>query len=115
MLENSWRVSQDASALVIGPPTIWATSISQALGIPCIGAFLQPVTSTGDFPSPLLPSTLRLGRAYNKFTYWLMSQAVHVPWRRVINRWRRNSLGLKSLPVFYPSFEKMDMVIYGFS
>ncbi len=115
MLESGWNVAQDASALVIGPPTIWGTSIAQALGIPCIGAFLQPVTSTGDFPSPLLPSTLRLGRAYNKFTYWLMSQAVYLPWRGVINQWRSRSLGLGGLPVFYPSFGKMDMVIYGFS
>jgi sterol 3beta-glucosyltransferase len=96
-------------------PTIWGTSIAQTLRIPCIGAFLQPVTSTGDFPSPLLPSGLRLGRTYNRFTYWLMSQAVHIPWRGVINRWRKRSLGLKPLPFFYPSFEKMDLIVYGFS
>src|SRR3970040_2147227 len=52
MIENGWRVSQGASALVIGLPTIWATSISEALGIPQIGAFLQPVTATEEFPSP---------------------------------------------------------------
>lgn len=115
MIENGWRVSQDASAIIIGLPTLWGTSIAETLNIPCIGAFLQPVSATGEFPSPLLPSVLRLGQAYNRLTYWLMSQAVHIPWRRVINRWRVNSLQLRPLPFFHPSFERMDMVVYGFS
>ena len=115
MIGNGWRVSQGASALVIGLPTIWATSIAEALEIPHIGAFLQPVTSTEEFPSPLLPSALRLGRAYNKFTYWLTTLAVYLPWRGAINRWRRHSLGLKPLQVFHQSFEKMDAILYGFS
>jgi sterol 3beta-glucosyltransferase len=115
MIENGWRVSEDASAIIVGLPTIWGASIAEALNIPCIGAFLQPVSATGEFPSPLLPSALRLGRAYNRLTYWFMSQAVHIPWRRVINHWRVNSLRLKPLPFFHPSFEKMDMVVYGFS
>ena len=115
MLQNAWITSQEASALVIGLPTIWGTSIAEKLGIACIGAFLQPVTSTRDFPSPLLPSTLKLGQAYNQLTYWLMSQAVYLPWRKTINQWRRDSLGLGPLPLFYDHFEKMDAVLYGFS
>jgi UDP:flavonoid glycosyltransferase YjiC (YdhE family) len=115
MIENGWRVSKDASAIVIGLATIWGTSIAEALNVPCMGAFLQPVSTTGEFPSPLLPSVLRLGRTYNKLTYWLMSQAVYIPWRRVINRWRVTSLGLNPLPLFYSSFEKMDLITYGFS
>lgn len=115
MIENGWHASQNASALVIGLPTIWGTSIAEALGIPCIGAFLQPVTATGEFPSALLPSAPRSGRGYNKLTYWLAAQAVFLPWRGVINPWRRHSLGLKPLPVFHSSFGKMDAVLYGFS
>lgn len=115
MLQNAWIASRDASALVIGLPTIWGTSIAEKLGIACIGAFLQPVTSTNEFPSPLLPSTLKLGRDYNQLTYWLISQAVYLPWRRTINQWRRDSLGLGPLPLFHDHFEKMDAVLYGFS
>lgn len=115
MIENGWRASQGASALVIGLPTIWGKSVAEALGIPLIGAFLQPLTETEEFPSPLLPSTLRLGRAYNRFTHRLASLAVYLPWRRVLNRWRNHSLGLKSLPVLQPSFGSMDAVLYGFS
>ncbi len=115
MLQNAWQVSQDASALVIGLPTIWGTSIGEKLRIPSIGAFLQPVTSTSDFPSPLLPTTLKLGRSYNKLTYWLMSQAVYWPWRKTINQWRRVSLEMSSLPLFHNHFNQMDAVLYGFS
>jgi sterol 3beta-glucosyltransferase len=115
MIENGWRASQDASALVIGLPTIWGTSIAEKLGIPCIGAFLQPVTSTREFPSPLLPSTLKLGNAYNRLTYRLISGVVYWPWMRVINQWRNNLLGLNSLALSHNHFENMDSVIYGFS
>jgi len=115
MIENGWRVSRDASALVVGLPTIWGKSIAAALGIPHIGAFLQPVTPTEEFPSPLLPSTLRLGRVYNKFTHWFTALAVYLPWRGVINRWRIGTLRLKPLPVFHPSFAGMDAILYGFS
>ena len=94
MIKNGWEISQDASVLVIGLPTIWGTSIAEKLGIPCIGAFLQPVTSTREFPSPLLPSILKLGKAYNKLTYWLMAQAIYLPWRKTINQWRNESLGI---------------------
>ncbi len=115
MLRNAWLASQDASALVIGLPTIWGTSIAEKLGIACIGAFLQPVTSTHEFPSPLLPSTLKLGRAYNQLTYWLMSQAVYLPWRKTINHWRQESLGLSPLPLFHNHFKQINATIYGFS
>ncbi|MBL8077495.1 MAG: glycosyltransferase family 1 protein [Anaerolineales bacterium] len=115
MIQNAWLASQDASALVIGLPTIWGSSLAEKLGIPCIGAFLQPVTSTNEFPSPLLPTTLKLGRGYNKLTYWLISQSVHLPWMGVINKWRKESLGLNSLPFFCSYFEKMNAILYGFS
>lgn len=115
MIENGWMVSQDASALAIGLPTIWGSSIAEALGIPCIGAFLQPVTRTSEFPSPLLPSQLDLGRVYNRLTYWLISQAVYLPWRGVINQWRKNSLGLSPLPLAHNMFAQMDAILFGFS
>jgi UDP:flavonoid glycosyltransferase YjiC (YdhE family) len=115
MLQNAWHASQNASALVIGLPTIWGSSIAEKLGIPCIGAFLQPVSETGDFPSPLLPSTLSLGKTYNRLTYRLISQGIYLPWRKVINQWRKKSLGLRPLPIFHDHFKQMDAILYGFS
>lgn len=115
MLQNAWQASQDASALVIGLPTIWGTSIAEKLGVRCIGAFLQPVTATNEFPSPLLPTTLKLGRTYNKLSYWLISQAIYLPWRKTINQWRHQFLELSPLRLFHNHFEKMDTLIFGFS
>jgi hypothetical protein len=39
--------------------------VAQALGVPSMGLFLQPVDATGDFP-PVMVGTRRLGRAGNR-------------------------------------------------
>ncbi len=39
--------------------------VAQALGVPSMGLFLQPVDSTGEFP-PVMAGTRRLGRAGNR-------------------------------------------------
>jgi sterol 3beta-glucosyltransferase len=115
MISNGWKVSRDASALVIGLPTLWGTSISESLRIPCIGAFLQPVTPTVQFPSALWPTSLRLGRFYNRLTYWLSSRALFLPWRAVINNWRTGTLGLSPLPPLHDFLDSLTAILYGFS
>ena len=118
MLANAWKACQDASALVIGLPTIWGTSIAEKLKISCVGAFLQPLTPTRDFPCPVLPSARSWGGAYNRLTYSLAGLATFLPWRKVINDWRTRTLGLGSLPLSGQSprpFGRMDLNLYGFS
>lgn len=118
MLANAWEVCRDASALVIGLPTIWGTSIAERLDIPCIGAFLQPLTPTREFPCPVLPSTRSWGGGYNRLSYSIAGLATYLPWRGVINRWRKHALGLKPLPLLGASpkpFGKIDLFLYGFS
>jgi sterol 3beta-glucosyltransferase len=113
MLSSATEACRDASALVIGLPTVWGIHIAEAFGIPCIGAFTQPVTPTGDFPSPLIPSTLSLGRVYNLLTYRLASHATFLPWRSIINDFRKKC-GLKPL-VFFDFINELDSILYGFS
>jgi sterol 3beta-glucosyltransferase len=118
MLSNAWTVCKDASALVIGLPTIWGTSIAERLGKPCIGAFLQPVTPTREFPCPVLPSTRSWGGGYNRLSYFITGLVTYLPWRKVINRWRVNTLGLNRLPLLGASpkpFGRLDLILYGFS
>ncbi|MBI3172940.1 MAG: glycosyltransferase family 1 protein [Chloroflexi bacterium] len=118
MLANAWKACQDASALVIGLPTIWGASIAEKLKIPCIGAFLQPLTPTRDFPCPVLPSTQSWGGAYNRLSYPLAGLATFLPWRKVINDWRTRTLGLEPLPISGPlprPFGRIDLKLYGFS
>jgi sterol 3beta-glucosyltransferase len=114
MLQNATEVCKDASMLVVGLPTTWGTHIAEALGIPCLGAFLQPVTPTSAFPSPLIPSSLSLGRAYNQLTYRIASLVTWLPWTGIVNRWRRGTLGLKALFSF-DFLSRLDQVLYGFS
>ncbi len=118
MLNSAWEVSRDASALVVGLPTLWGVSIAEALGVPCIGAFLQPMLPTGEFPSPIIPLNLRGWRGYNRFSYLLAGLAVWLPWRSLINRWRKESLRLKPLLFFGPTpapFGKFDLALHAFS
>lgn len=118
MLANAWDASRDASAIVIGLPTLWGVSIAEALGVPCIGAFPQPVQPTGDFPSLLIPSTFSLGRGYNRLSYFLAGLIVWLPWRGVINEWRTKTLRLKPFPLSGPSprpFGHFDLRLHGFS
>lgn len=118
MLANAWNGSRDASAMVIGLPSIWGVSIAEALGVPCIGAFLQPIQPTGEFPSPLIPSTFSLGRGYNRLSYSLAGLALWLPWRGVFNPWRTDTLGLKPFPLSGPTpkpFGPFDLMLYAFS
>ena len=118
MLTNAWAACEDASLLVLGLPTIWGTSIAERLLIPCVGAFLQPLTPTREFPCPVLPSARSWGGAYNCLTYSLAGLATFLPWRKVINDWRARTLGLEPLPINGPSprpFGRMDLNLYGFS
>ena len=118
MLTNAWDACKDAALLVLGLPTIWGTSIAEKLQVPCVGAFLQPLTPTRDFPCPVLPSARSWGGAYNRLTYALAGLATFLPWRKVINDWRGYTLGLKPLPISGPSprpFGRIDLNLYGFS
>ena len=118
MLTNAWDACKDAVLLVLGLPTIWGTSIAEKLQVPCVGAFLQPLTPTRDFPCPVLPSARSWGGAYNRLTYALAGLATFLPWRKIINDWRGHTLGLKPLPISGPSprpFGRIDLNLYGFS
>lgn len=113
MLASAAEACRNARALVIGLPTVWGAHIAEWLGLPLIGAFTQPVTPTGDFPSPLIPFASSLGRSANRLTYPLAAQATFLPWRGVINDWRKRH-GLHPLSAFGFT-ARLDTLIYGFS
>jgi UDP:flavonoid glycosyltransferase YjiC (YdhE family) len=99
LLASAWEACQNADAILMGLPTIWGTHLAEALGVPGIGACLQPLAPTRAFPSALLPSSFSLGPLYNLLTHGLMPHALWWPWRAVINRWRRKTLRLKPIPL----------------
>ena len=118
MLESAWLACHNARTLLIGLPTTWGIHIAEALGIPCLGAFLQPVTPTRAFPAPLFPFTFSLGKAYNRWTYLAAGLATWLPWREIINRFRSRTLCLPPLNWHGPRplpFGRLNALLYGFS
>lgn len=97
-----------------------AAHTAEALGLPYIGAYLQPATPTHAFSSPLAtppPYWLPLKSQYNwlsfRLTNWMLSFTV----RSVINRCRQEILGLPPKPWrFYASVDISNIpILYGFS
>ena len=102
MLESAWEACQGAGALVVGLATTWGDHIAQALGVPCVWGLGQPFSRTRAFPSVFQPFTFSLGGTYNWITHLALEQLMWQPWRAVINRWRRRTLGLPPAPFTGP-------------
>jgi sterol 3beta-glucosyltransferase len=117
MFASAWLACRDARALIIGLPTTWGIHIAEALEVPCLGAFLQPVTPTRAFPAPIIPLTFSLGGTYNRLTYAAAGLVIWLPWREILNRFRSRTLGLP--PLNWPPqplpFGRLEAVLYGFS
>lgn len=113
MLESAWAASQDSAAILVGLPSLWGIHIAEALAVPCIGAMVQPLTTTSAWPSAVLPSNVSVGAAYNRLTHRIVAQAMWWPWRDVIDDWRQGK-GLPRRGWRGPSLDVMP-VVYGFS
>ncbi len=97
-----------------------AYHVAEALGVPAIGAFLQPQTRTRAFPAPVGPAPRWLARCglYNRLTYVLLEEITWLLVRQDINRWRTETLGLPPLSWQgpYPRLYSGHIpVLYGFS
>jgi len=118
MLSSAWEACQGADGVIVGLATIWGEHIAAALRAPCLYCFLQPFSRTSAFPSALLPLRGSLGRAYNRLSYLVVEQALWLPWRSIINQWRRSMLGLPKAPpggLYARLYSQPTPVIYGFS
>lgn len=112
------RACQGADLVVRSPLAIAPLHIAEAMGVPQVGAYLQPLTRTRAFAPPYLPRWLdRLG-----WLSWLVSSVgERVMWQMfhpVANRFRRERLSLPPLSVgalirrFYRDGYPL---VYGFS
>ncbi|WP_435009491.1 glycosyltransferase [Tundrisphaera lichenicola] len=111
ILDDSWAAAEGAEAIVFHPKIVGAPDIAEKLGIPAFVALPMPMlVPTRAFPHPLLP-VRNLGGVVNRLTYSL-NQLGLIPFRKLIDRWRRDALGLPprkrtiapgsaSLPVLY--------------
>jgi len=86
----------DADAIVGSALALAGYHVAEARGVPFLGAFLQPLAPTAAFPTVLTPVG-DLGAAGNRLSARLVATAIELPFRGLVNRWRRDDLGLPPL------------------
>lgn len=92
---DSWNACQGTDAIVAGSIAFWAVDIAERLQVPCFYALLQPSAPTGDFPASIAPpSSERLGRFYNRFTYTVLYRLIWLLISTPINQFRQSTLQL---------------------
>ncbi|GKT66114.1 glycosyltransferase family 1 protein [Colletotrichum tofieldiae] len=112
MLQGCWRSCYEpdevscepfvADAIIANPPGFAHVHCGQALGIPVHMMFTMPWTPTRAFPHPL--ANVKSGSVDMKMSsshYMSYGMVDYMTWQGlgdVINRWRRNVLGLETLP-----------------
>jgi sterol 3beta-glucosyltransferase len=107
MLVDEWEAvaSLEADAVVYHPKALGGYHVSEALGIPGFLALASPALSpTREFPSPLLPLP-DLGGALNRLSYGTFFRSITLPYRRMVNRWREETLGLPAIPLLASELE----------
>ena len=118
MFRDCWAGCQGSDLLVLGGPGYFAgTSIAEKLGIPQVEAYVQPLTPTKGFPSPMMPALPWHWGWYNKMSHYFGGQVFWQAMRPAINQVRRQQLGLKPYPLGGPFWKLygQNPVLYGFS
>ena len=107
MLVEEWEAaaSSGADAVVYHPKAMGGHHVAEALGVPGFLALPVPALSpTRAFPVPVLP-LLNLGGPLNKLSYGAFFRSITLPYRRMVNRWRKETLGLPALPLLASELE----------
>ncbi|RMG97564.1 MAG: glycosyltransferase [Chloroflexi bacterium] len=116
-MTDIWQACQGTDAVVVSVLGIGGIHAAEKLGVPLLLAFLQPFTPTRMFPVPGAPMW-GLGGWYNWWTFVMAQQMFWLPFRGVINRWRREVLGLRPFPFWGPYRalrQRQVPVLYGYS
>ena len=94
LLREQWKAAQGAELVIFHPNAVGGVHIAEALGVPGIMADPMPTwIPTGEFPNFTFPD-LRLGAAYNRFTYRLLPALTRGMYGKVVTEWRQEVLGL---------------------
>ena len=102
MFDDFWTASQDADAILISPVAHGAYDCAEKLQVPLLTGWLMPALPTQEFPCFGLPFRFSLGRAYNRLSYSLFEQGIWQSVRPWLNVWRKQKLGLHTLPISSP-------------
>ena len=98
-LTATWEAAREAEVIVFHPKAGGAVDVAEATGATVICAAPLPIFPTSAFPFFLLPGDY--GPWLNRLTYkpTSMSRPIMAP---LINRWRKQTLGLGKGPTFLP-------------
>lgn len=94
-----------------------AFDIGEALNVPVLGAGLQPITPTREYPPMLMPVDFNPGSMANLLGHHAMLNLFYRPVARHIRRWRKH-LGLKPHGLqgpFQRVYRERIPVLYGYS
>ncbi len=105
MLDGEWGACRGADAVVYHPKAIGGYHIAEALDVTGFLAHPVPMFSpTRAFPNPVLPFA-NLGGYLNRASYGAFLRGISAPYQRVVNRWRRETLGLPPRRLFEGELE----------
>jgi sterol 3beta-glucosyltransferase len=85
LIDSAMAACADADVIVAGLPALFAGGIADALRKPIVWGFLQPLTPTRAFACSVWTGP----RVAALRSYALADAAMWLPWRGVVNRWRR--------------------------
>ncbi|RHZ76182.1 hypothetical protein Glove_202g67 [Diversispora epigaea] len=103
LLLTSWDACKGTDLIIESPSAMAGIHISEALDIPYYRAFTMPWTRTRTYPHAFAVPDHDLKAPYNYSSYVLIENAFWLAIAPQINRWRKNTLNLKST-----NTEKMD-------
>lgn len=115
MLEDAWAVAPGHDLVIYHPKALGGHSIAEKLGAPGVLALPLPLYSpTAAFPSPLLPLA-DAGARLNRASHGLMVRLAAASTRGMVNRWRREQLGLAPLRDELTLHGRPVLRLYGYS
>lgn len=80
------------------PGGLFGWDLAEKLNIPMIALAYLPLVPTGAVPMIGFPRIFSGSPGYNQLTYRISQQLVWLIFRRAVNRWRRETLGLPPQP-----------------
>lgn len=117
---DSYEACKNGDLIVYSPPCLYfAPQIGEKLNIPSVPVFFQPFHPTGEFPHYISPIQVNISRTLNLIIHYLADYMMWIPYLPVINRFRKECLGLPAAPVFSKYIqnwrEAQKLFIYAFS
>lgn len=90
-LEATAAATRDADVVLFHPKALGVTDVAEATDALAICASPVPMRQTAEFP--LWITACQFPRAINRLS-WQALRVARAPYRRILNRWRRRTLGL---------------------